>query len=201
MTIGWAGGLRPGDDLRPVAEAWGRIARRFKRVQFACTEVSAPLFAEYVPKHCLHLLPWLPVDWATKPDGTLVPPYPHAMVNIDIGCAAVAPRLFNVMKTPIKVWEYSLAGAAVVATPTLYGQVIDNGVDGLLAETADEWEAALARLLEDPPLRQELQRAQKRRIYQRHSLEQNWHNWPLAWAEIRQEAQEREAARLVWRGA
>jgi hypothetical protein len=40
---------------------------------------------------------------------------------VDIGCCAVADTPFSRAKTPIKAWEYAAAGAAVVATPALYG--------------------------------------------------------------------------------
>ncbi len=98
LTIGWVGGMRPGDDLRTVAEAWTRISDRHKRVEFVCSATAQRIFSEHVPKHRLHVLPWMPIDYATTPDGRVVPPYPHGMVNVDIGCAAVSPRLFNLMK-------------------------------------------------------------------------------------------------------
>lgn len=197
LTIGWIGGRRPGDDLRTVAEAWTRISDKHKRIEFVCTETARHIFSEYVPKARLHVLPWAGVDWTTTPDGRILPPYVHGMTNVDIGCAAVSPRIFNLMKTPIKVWEYTLAGAAVVATPTLYGTAIAHGEDGLLAESVDEWEAALERLVTDPPYRERLQKAQRRRVERDHALHSNWQHWLLAWAHIRDEARARQAGQLI----
>lgn len=173
LTIGWAGGARIVEDLEPVAEAWGRIAKRYPHVQFVVQGFVADVLLDAVPRDRMHHLPWLPLE-----------EYPRALTNIDIGCASVANTQFNRCKTPIKVWEYAAAGAAVVASDTLYGPVLRDGVDGLLAETADEWEAALARLVESEGLRRQLRRNQRRVMAERYSLERNWHLWLEAWQEL-----------------
>ena len=173
LTIGWAGGARYREDLEPIAEAWGNLARRYPNLTFVVQGFMAEVLIDAVPADRCRRLPWLPLE-----------EYPRALLNFDIGCAAVAPKLFNTAKTPIKVWEYAMAGVPAVATPTLYGQVIADGTDGLLAETAAEWEAALARLVEDAELRRQVWRAQRRRVACEHSLERNWQRWPIAWARI-----------------
>jgi glycosyltransferase involved in cell wall biosynthesis len=173
LTVGWAGGARYPEDFLNVAEAWSNIARRYPHVNFVIQGYMAqPLVSALSPTR-LHKLPWLPLT-----------EYPHALKNIDIGCASVANKHFNRCKTPIKVWEYTLAGAVTVSSPTLYDQVVTDGSDGFIAETAAEWETALARLIEDAELRRRLWRAQRRRIAEQHSLEQNVLEWPKAWQEI-----------------
>ena len=118
--------------------------------------------------------------------------------EIDIACCAVADTAFNYCKSPIKVWESTLAGAAVCATPVLYGKAITDGVDGLLAETPAEWLAQLRRLVASKELRKTLRRNQRERIEQRHTLERNVAKWPDAWALIVSEFRARRAApRLV----
>jgi len=172
LTIGWAGGSRYPEDLEPVSEAWGRIARRYREVTFVAQGHVSPVIAAAVPSDRLRTLPWLPIA-----------EYPRALLNIDIGCAAVAPKLFNTAKTPIKLWEYTMAGAVSVVSPTLYGAFVTDGVDGLVAETANEWEHQLARLIEHRDLRRRLWHAQRRRVTL-HSLEANWWRWPQAWQRI-----------------
>jgi glycosyltransferase involved in cell wall biosynthesis len=173
LTIGWAGGARFTEDLIPVAEAWGRIARKRPDVTFVVQGHTSPVLLEAVSEDRLKVLPWLPIE-----------SYPQGLVNVDIACCAVAPKMFNTAKTPIKLWEFTLAGAACVVSPTLYGSVTTDGEDALVAETADEWEAALMRLASDAGLRRRLQRAQRRRVAAHHSLERNWQRWPEAWARI-----------------
>lgn len=173
LTIGWAGGAREPDDLRPVAAAWSRLAYRYPDVTFVVQGHMAEILIEAVPPERVRRLPWLPLE-----------EYPRALLNIDIGCCSVAPKLFNSSKTPIKLWEYTLAGAACVVSPTLYRPYVTDGEDALVAETADEWERALASLVEDRALRTRLQRAQRRRVAIEHALTHNWAQWPAAWASI-----------------
>lgn len=174
LTIGWAGGARGPEDLDHVAEAWRRIARRYPQVTFVV--FGSPLVTvvtEGLPEDRVVRLPW--VDLAS---------YPGLLKNIDIGCASVADTAFNRCKSPIKVWEYTAAGAVSVVSPTLYGPVVRDGQDALVAETADEWEAALSRLVEDAVLRRRLKRAQRKVMAEQHSLEVNWHRWLEAWHEL-----------------
>lgn len=184
LTIGWSGGSRYDEDLVPVAEAWGRIARRYPAVRFVVQGFPSPSLSAAVPADRLHVLPWLPIDWQREPDGTLLPPYVHGLLNIDIGCCAVAPLPFNTAKTPIKWYELTLAGASCVVSPTLYGREVVDGETALVAETADEWEAALGRMVEDEVLRRRLRKAARWTVMRDHSLRVNWWRWPVAWAEI-----------------
>jgi len=173
LTVGWAGGSRFPEDLQPVAEAWGNLAQRYPHVGFVVQGHLADVLVGAVPPERVLRVPWLSVA-----------EYPRALRNIDIGCASVADKHFNRCKTPIKLWEYTLGGAAAVVSPTLYGAVSSDGEDALIAETACEWEAALARLIESRELRRRLYRAQRRRIAREHSLERNVLAWPRAWAQI-----------------
>jgi glycosyltransferase involved in cell wall biosynthesis len=169
-TIGWAGGNRPDADLAAMAEGWGRIARRFPDVTFRVVGHQPPVLAAHVPEHRLLRTEWLPL-----------PDYPRALVGLDIGCCPLEWTPFNRSKTPIKAWEYALSGAAVVASPTVYGNVVRHGVNGHLAERADEWEHALAYLLEHPDDRRGQAEALQRDVLGRWSLRQNYWRWPHAW--------------------
>lgn len=185
LTIGWAGGRRPDADVEQMAQAWGRIARRYPDVTFVVQGWQPAVIAEHVPEARICRLPWLPLQ-----------DYPAGLVNIDIGCASVeAGNAFAACKSVIKVWEMAVAGAAVVASHALYDQAISDGHDGLLASSSDEWEDALARLVEDPWLRQRLQRRQLKRVERDHALEKNLHRWSESWQRIV------ASARLVGRTA
>jgi glycosyltransferase involved in cell wall biosynthesis len=180
LTIGWAGGRRPDADIADMAIAWGRIAKRYPEVQFVigASLVPDPFYRAIEDTDRIIRLPWLP--WEQ---------YPRSM-QVDIGCCAVADTPFNACKTPIKAWEYASAGAAVVATPALYGgclrtgkSLIDWDLDPVLrpsfdlAEHADQWEKALAALIEYPDLRQ-LQHANLiAHVEQHHALDQQCPRW------------------------
>jgi glycosyltransferase involved in cell wall biosynthesis len=173
LTIGWAGGARPDEDLEPVFWAWGQIAQTYPDVTFVVAGHQPDALAKYVPGHRVVRLEWLPPAQ-----------YPAAYKQIDIGCAAVTDHPFNRCKTCIKVWEYTLGGAAVVATPTLYGQAIEDCVDGFLVEDGTHWRNALSRLIDDRYLRREFRAAQLNRIRQHHALEDQVWRWPAAWSQI-----------------
>ena len=170
LTIGWAGGHRPGPDFTAMAVAWGRLARRYPRVTFVVQGSQNREIARHVPAHRLHPLPWMTVF-----------DYPHGLLNIDIGCCPLEDRPFNRAKTPIKAWEYALCGAAVVASPTVYQRVIDHGRSGAVVATADEWEEALSRLVEDEDRRRATAAALKADVLAKWSLKQNYWRWPAAW--------------------
>lgn len=91
---------------------------------------------------------------------------------------------FIVHNTPIKAWEYALSGAAVVASPTVYGRCIDGVSNGLLAETVDEWEAHLSRLVEREDERRALARGLERDVLAKWSLDKQYRRWPEAWRRL-----------------
>jgi glycosyltransferase involved in cell wall biosynthesis len=185
ITIGWAGGRRPNRDLAPMAEAWARIARSYPAVTFVVQGHVPAVVTEAVPSERLVILPWMPLER-----------YPAGLVEVDIACASVADERFNRCKTPIKAYEAAVAGAAVVATPTVYGHLIEHEKHGYLAETADEWESALSALVARPALRAIMATRLLKVVERKHGLRGNLHRWPEAWSAIAQSARERHG-RLV----
>lgn len=173
LTIGWAGGKRLDADFTAMAVAWRRLAQRFPLVEFIVVGHHADVLRDAVPPERLHLIPWQPVER-----------YPLAYQGMDIGCAPLAANTFNAAKSAIKAYEYAAAGAAVVASPTIYGAALRDGRDGYLVETAAEWEAALARLVQDAALRRQMAARWGKRVRERHSLQTQLGRWPSAWARL-----------------
>jgi len=173
LTIGWAGSFRPDSDIEAMAEAWGRVARKHPEVTFVIQGRDLKIIYDHVPAKQVLQLEWLPIE-----------KYPAALKNIDIGCCSLADTKFNRAKTFLKALEYGASGAAVVATPTVYNQLIEGGVDGLFAETVGEWEDALNALIEDYDLRRRLSRALLAKVRKHHNLETQAWRWIQAWDEI-----------------
>ena len=186
LTIGWAGGMRDEVDLKIVADAWAILAERYPKVMFVVQGFIPDLLKDAVPQHRRMTLPWLPI-----------PEYPRGLLNFDIGCCAVASTLFSSAKTPIKWFEMTLAGAACVVSPTLYGTVVTDGVDGLIAKTTEDWVAQLSRLIESADLRGQIQREARRTVMTHHSLENNWWRWPEAWADAAERFRAKRERQLV----
>ena len=180
ITIGWAGGIRPDRDLAEMAQAWARIAERFPDVTFVIQGHVPPVIVQAVPAERLIVLPWLPLER-----------YPVGLAEVDIACCSVAPERFNRCKSPIKAMEAAVAGAAVVATPTVYGGLIEDGVTGYLAESVDQWEAALSSLVAKPALRSIMATRLLKVVERKHSLSENLWRWPAAWSAIHEDARVR----------
>lgn len=180
LTIGWAGGRRHDRDVEEMAEAWGRIAARYPDVTFVVQGHQPEVITQLVSSERIVSLPWMSLE-----------SYPAGLAQIDIGCCAVADTPFNRPKSNIKAMEYAAAGAAVVASPTLYGSLVENGSSGFIAESVDDWESGLAELIERPALRSMMARRLLKLIEKRHALAVNLHRWPSAWAEIAEAARVR----------
>lgn len=176
-VIGWAGGQRDEADLAVVAEAWRRISQRFDGVRFVVAGHRSTLLTTAVPADRLSYRPWVPIER-----------YPAQLRGLDVGVAAVAETGFNAAKSDIKALEYALAGACVVATPTIYASAVEHGVTGYLATTADEWTDALADLVEHPSRRAIMARRLERQVTSRRSLRENLWKWPHSWQLIADDA-------------
>ncbi len=172
-TIGWAGGNRPDRDAEQLAIAWGRLAEQFPDVTFVVAGYPLPVLINAVPMQRLVYLPMLPL-----------PIYACNYAEIDIACCPLADEPFNRAKSPIKAMEFAASGAVVVASPTVYGDFIRDGEDGFLASTADEWEAALSKLIRQRLRRQAAALLLRNRVEREHTLAENVENWPAAWSEI-----------------
>lgn len=172
LTIGWAGYRRPDADLEPMAVAWGRIAARYPEVRFVVAGWQADVIYQYVEPERIFRVPW------TKN----LDEYPRVH-QVDIGCCGLADTPFNRCKSPIKAWEYAVAGAALAASPTLYADCILNG--GFQAvSTADEWEKMLAFFIDYPPSRILSAAAMSLHVGMDHSLDENLTRWAATYSEI-----------------
>jgi hypothetical protein len=173
LTIGWAGSRRAEADLEPMAQAWGRIARRYPDVRFVVGAGQPPecIYEEVDDERITY------VRWAELDD------WPKSM-QVDIGCCAVGDTAFNRCKSPIKAWEYALAGAAVVATPMLYGDCLYQARAVRVAETAEEWEEQLSRVIDGVATQLANGRSLSRHVEAEHSLTANLHRWADAYNQI-----------------
>jgi glycosyltransferase involved in cell wall biosynthesis len=176
LTIGWAGGNRPDGDLREMAIAWGRIAKRYPDVTFVVFGHQPWVISEHVPEPRLKRIPWMNQY-----------EYPLGLVGVDIGCCPLEDRPFNRCKSGIKVFEAGLSGSAVVASPTIYQQFIDHARNGYLANSVDEWEDYLSRLVECETDRREMAENLKRDVLEKWSLRKNYRRWPEAWRRLIEE--------------
>jgi glycosyltransferase involved in cell wall biosynthesis len=68
-------------------------------------------------------------------------------------------------KCGYKLIQYMACGLPVVASPVgVNREIVEHGVNGFLADTADEWVRALAMLRDDPELRIRMGRAARHKV-------------------------------------
>jgi hypothetical protein len=60
----------------------------------------------------------------------------------------------------------------VIASPVgVNSEIVEHGVNGFLAETQEEWEAALSTLIADSDLRQQMGKAGREKVEREYSLQ------------------------------
>ncbi len=159
LTLGWTGA--PGNTiyLEPLVRVFQALARRF------------PLRLRLVGPH---RFPCPGVSVECRP----WPGYRHArqdardVQGFDVGLMPLPDTPFAAGKCAFKAIQYMACGVPVVASPVgVNGEVVGDGVAGLLARTPAEWEASLARLLGDADLRLRLGAAGRARAVERYSLQ------------------------------
>lgn len=170
VFIGWAGGMRTTNDLEIMLEAWVKLAEQRPQVRF--------IFGGWSPKGISALHPTL-VDKAATTKWLPVSEY-GKNYQVDIGCCAINDNGFGRKKSPIKSWEYALAGAAVVASNVVY----EDEPIILIAETVDDWLIYLKHLVDDEQARQTNASLFKQHVLQYHSLEYEWYNWKSTYQDI-----------------
>jgi hypothetical protein len=122
----------------------------------------------------------------TLPYAEGVPAFAKALVAArpDIGLAPVVGDDFDRAKSELHWLEYSMAGAATVASRTMQGgpyDVIRGGVDGLLARSKADWRDALSQLASSAALRQDLAGRARERVLAEYDVEARAAEWADAY--------------------
>jgi glycosyltransferase involved in cell wall biosynthesis len=92
--------------------------------------------------------------------------------GMDIGIMPLPEDPWARGKCGYKLIQYMACGLPVVASPVgVNREIVEQGVNGFLAVTAEEWEGALRALLADPDLRLRMGQAGRRKVEERYSLQ------------------------------
>jgi len=77
--------------------------------------------------------------------------------SMNIGIYPVSDTLWACGKAGFKAIQYMSVGAPVVASPVgMIKEIIQDGVNGFLAGTEDEWVEKISRLIEEPGLKEKI---------------------------------------------
>lgn len=92
--------------------------------------------------------------------------------SFDIGVMPLSDNLWTRGKGGFKLLQYMAAGRAAVASPVgINREIVQDGVNGLLAGDEKDWERALGRLIDDPAQRERMGRAAREAVERHYSLE------------------------------
>jgi hypothetical protein len=106
----------------------------------------------------------------------------------DIGISYVPADMWSLGKCGLKVLQYMAAGLPVVANPVgVQATMIRHGETGFLAETADQWVAAISRLARDPALRRRMGQAARRLVEAKFNVSTGASAWLDLLAQVRRQ--------------
>jgi glycosyltransferase involved in cell wall biosynthesis len=92
--------------------------------------------------------------------------------SFDVGVMPLEDTAYNRAKEGFKLKQYMAVGIPVVASPVGKNvELVQEGVNGFLARTEDEWVEKLTLLARDPELRARMGAAGRRMVEERYSLD------------------------------
>ncbi len=108
--------------------------------------------------------------------------------RIDIGLYPIPANEWSLGKSSLKALTYMAIGIPFVATA--YGtnfRIMENGVQGFLADSEDEWVASLIKLIDDVELRKKMGLAGRSRVEQMFSVKANFSKYLDVFKTVMQE--------------
>ncbi len=168
ITIGCMGGHSHRPDLLFILPVLKSIVDKYQpRIKLHFWGIDAPPELAQVSQ----------VDWCPPPSHRYkdFASYFQAQ-SAEILIAPLADNLFNRCKSSIKYLEYTALGVpGVYSRLDPYETIVEDGVNGFLAGTHQEWEQALSTLIENPGKRSEIALNAQQTIRKGWLLSQNAH--------------------------
>ena len=103
----------------------------------------------------------------------------YRRMTMNVGVAPLKPTRFAMAKSPLKVLEYQALGIPAVASPTVYGDWIEDGVNGLIAKRPEDFPRLLRDLQFDTELRAKLIEG-GHETARKHFIQDRWVDWHAA---------------------
>lgn len=157
LTIGWIGSPSTWAFVRPILPVLAELYRD-RGVRFLAVGAG----------------PAADPDWF---EGMTSEPWTEAseissVQGMDIGVMPLPDEPWARGKCGYKLIQYMACGLPVVASPVgVNVSIVDEGKTGLLATDLDQWQAMLARLIDDPALRASMGKAGRARAVEAYSLQ------------------------------
>lgn len=156
LIVGWQGSDSHHEDLRLIAGAVGSLQKRFDFKLVLAGYNPLDLFKGATFRT------WTP--FSPELD------YFQAFADFGVGLCPLAKTPFNEGKSDLKWLEYSALAIPAVASAVSAYEELEDGATGLLADSADEWEEQIARLLLDKVLRRKLGEAAREHVLAKRTI-------------------------------
>ncbi|HJT19312.1 MAG TPA: glycosyltransferase family 4 protein [Nitrospira sp.] len=156
ITIAWIGLAYNASYLEWLAPVFRRLQKEFLLKVMVIS--SRPPVLEGVS---VSFKPW---NYATEVED---------LQACDIGVMPLPDSEWALGKCGLKLLQYMALGLPAVASPIgVNREIIEDGVNGLLATTEEDWHRQLARLCRDSTLREQIGHAGRATVEARYSLKQ-----------------------------
>lgn len=161
LTIGWTGSHSTLPYLAALVPVIRELEEEFDfRFRVICNQK---------PDFDLRSLEFIPWNKATEIEDLLA---------LHIGLMPLPDDAWAKGKCGFKALQYMSLGIPPVAAPVgVNASIIEDGKNGVLARTPEEWKIALKKLLADKKLRQKLGAAGRQTVVKRYSVQSNRENF------------------------
>ena len=155
VVIGWIGSPSTVKYLEQVATALAHV----------CHDTGARLVVVGAKSNALSKLPVTFRDWMEDSEVAEIG-------RFDIGIMPLPGEPWARGKCGYKLIQYMACGKAVMASPVgVNTEIVSQGLNGFLAESADEWERYLRLLIADRKLRDEMGKAGRQLVVEKYCVQ------------------------------
>ena len=176
IRIGWQGGASHYEDLYLIKDAITNILKKHDNVKFI-------YFGDMRFQGLFKDAPQAQIEWHSWVSHATYP-YKLSLLNLDIGLCPLVDNVFNKNKSSIKWMEYSMVGAATIASDIApYSITCNNGIDAMLVNEFT-WEDAMDNLIRDKQKRDYIASNAFENVYQNHNIDTKVHLWYEAYSKL-----------------
>ncbi|WP_426490592.1 glycosyltransferase [Hymenobacter sp. 102] len=161
LVIGWTGTHSTLQYLQQIVPVLAKLEKEFE-FEFRVISNQAP----NLPLKSLMYQPW-------RKESEI-----QDLLGFHVGLMPLEDDLWAKGKCAFKALQYMALGEPALVSPVgMNTEVVQNGVNGYICATPEEWEQSLRNLLQNPELREELGTQARQTIVERYSVVANWPNF------------------------
>lgn len=161
VTIGWTGTHSTLQFLEPLMSAIQQLGHKFQ-IRFVVIANKKPSFENSTMKF---------IKWNSE---TEIPD----LLSFDIGVMPLTDNKWTRGKCGFKALQYMALEIPTVASAVgVNTSIIDQGVDGFLCSSEDEWTRILSLLIQDAQLRTRIGKRGREKIVKNYSIDSNTRNF------------------------